>query len=97
MSDSAADDAPLLAGKVRPRNDDPVVLPSLTLGAVTDRICALALRERAFLWWWIALLPCAFLTAVLIAAITWLFWAGIGIWGVDWPVMWGFAILEYVW
>ncbi|MBV8702461.1 MAG: polysulfide reductase NrfD [Acetobacteraceae bacterium] len=97
MSDGAAGDAPFLAGKARPRNDDPVVLPGLTLGALTDRICALALRERAFLWWWIALLPCAFLTVVLIASVTWLFWAGIGIWGVDWPVMWGFAILEYVW
>jgi Ni/Fe-hydrogenase subunit HybB-like protein len=97
VSDSAAGDGPLLAGRVRPRNDDPVVLPGLTLAAVTDRIAALALRERAFLWWWIALLPCAFLTAVLIASIVWLFHAGIGIWGVDWPVMWGFAILEYVW
>ena len=26
-----------------------------------------------------------------------LFYAGIGIWGIDWPVMWGFAILSYVW
>ena len=26
-----------------------------------------------------------------------LFYAGIGIWGVSWPVAWGFAILSYVW
>ena len=30
-------------------------------------------------------------------AIVWLFYAGIGIWGVDWPVAWGFALISYVW
>ncbi|MGC2223071.1 MAG: NrfD/PsrC family molybdoenzyme membrane anchor subunit [Methylocella sp.] len=37
------------------------------------------------------------LTGVLVGAILWLFYAGIGIWGVDWPVVWGFAIINYVW
>ncbi|MEO8714182.1 MAG: NrfD/PsrC family molybdoenzyme membrane anchor subunit [Acetobacteraceae bacterium] len=97
MSESAAVDPKVPTGSVRPHINDPVILPGLTLGSVTDRICALALRERAFLWWWIALLPCAFLTVVLIASVIWLFHAGIGIWGVDWPVDWGFAIIEYVW
>ena len=64
---------------------------------MTDQICAIALRERAFLWWWIAMIPASLLSAVLVAAILWLFYAGIGIWGVDWPVVWGFAIINYVW
>ncbi len=92
-----AEGAGTLAGKVVLHNDDPVVLPGLTLGSMTDRICALALRERAFLWWWIALAPCGLLTLVLIGSILWLFIAGVGIWGIDWPVMWGFAIINYVW
>ena len=29
--------------------------------------------------------------------LSWLFYAGIGIWGVDWPVAWGFALISYVW
>jgi Ni/Fe-hydrogenase subunit HybB-like protein len=82
---------------IPPRITDPVVLPGQTLGSMTDRICAIALRERAFLWWWIAVAPCATLTLVLVTSIIWLFYSGVGIWGVDWPVMWGFAILEYVW
>jgi len=81
----------------RPSLDDPVVRPGLTLGAMTDRICAIALRERPYRWWWIAFAPCLALTLLLIVAIAYLFYAGIGIWGVDWPVMWGFAILSYVW
>ena len=65
--------------------------------AMTDRICAIALREKAYLWWWIAFVPSMALTLLLLVAIGYLFYAGIGIWGVSWPVMWGFAILSYVW
>ena len=64
---------------------------------MTDRICAIALREKAFLWWWIAFVPCMALALLLVVAIGYLFYAGIGIWGINWPVMWGFAILSYVW
>ncbi|MDQ6702481.1 MAG: polysulfide reductase NrfD, partial [Pseudomonadota bacterium] len=64
---------------------------------MTDQVCSIALRERAFLWWWIAMIPASFLTGVLVAAILWLFYAGVGIWGIDWPVVWGFAIINYVW
>ena len=70
---------------------------SLTSAAMTDRICAIALRETAYLWWWIAFVPSMALTLLLLIAIGYLFYAGIGIWGVSWPVMWGFAILSYVW
>ena len=37
------------------------------------------------------------LTGVLVGSILWLFYAGVGIWGIDWPVVWGFAIINYVW
>jgi molybdopterin-containing oxidoreductase family membrane subunit len=79
------------------RLDDPVIHAGVSVGSMTDRICAIALRERAFTWWWAAFIPCLALTGLLAVAIVHLFRAGIGIWGVDWPVMWGFAILSYVW
>src|SRR5579872_2411795 len=85
------------AGSRPPSSNDPVVLPGPTIGSMSDQICAIALRERALLWWWIAMIPAALLSAILVAAILWLFYAGIGIWGVDWPVVWGFAIINYVW
>ena len=43
------------------------------------------------------MIPASLLSGVLVGAILWLFYAGIGIWGVDWPVVWGFAIINYVW
>ena len=41
--------------------------------------------------------PCALLTLVLVISILYLFYAGVGIWGISWPVVWGFAIINYVW
>src|SRR5262249_41095652 len=72
-------------------------LPGPTKASMTDHVCDLALRERPFRWWLIAIVPALLLTALLVAAIVWLFYRGIGIWGVSWPVVWGFAILNYVW
>ncbi len=97
MSEAAAGAVPRSGRPDALRFDDPVVDPGLTNAALTDRVCAIALRERPFLWWWIALVPCLALTLLLVVAIGYLFYAGIGIWGVSWPVMWGFAILSYVW
>ena len=34
---------------------------------------------------------------MLLGSIVYLFYAGVGIWGIDWPVAWGFAIINYVW
>ncbi|MGH6847978.1 MAG: NrfD/PsrC family molybdoenzyme membrane anchor subunit [Methylocella sp.] len=86
-----------MSGSEPPLPRDPIVLPGPTIGSMTDHICAIALREHAFLWWWVAIIPALLLTGVLVGAILWLFYAGIGIWGVDWPVVWGFAIINYVW
>jgi Ni/Fe-hydrogenase subunit HybB-like protein len=80
-----------------PRIDDGVVLPGPSIGSMTDQICAIALRDHAFLWWFAAMAVAGLISGVLVGAIIWLFYAGIGIWGVDWPVVWGFAIINYVW
>ena len=34
---------------------------------------------------------------MLFTAVTWLFLKGVGIWGLDIPVGWGFAIINFVW
>jgi Ni/Fe-hydrogenase subunit HybB-like protein len=80
-----------------PRAFDPVVLPGSNNQDMTDHVVGVASRRRAFGWWWAAIAPCAALTAALFGAILYLFYAGVGIWGINWPVMWGFAIINYVW
>ncbi len=80
-----------------PRADDPIVLEGSTLGSMTEQVCAIPLRERAFLWWWVAMGVSSLGVVTLIGAAVYLFYAGLGIWGIDWPVVWGFAIINYVW
>ena len=52
---------------------------------------------RAPRWWWIGFAIALALLMTLIVQMAWLFINGIGVWGVDIPVAWGFAIAEYVW
>ena len=37
------------------------------------------------------------LVALLMIAVTYLFMVGVGIWGIEIPVAWGFAIINFVW
>ena len=75
----------------------PVVSPRETPASVTDRIAGVALQERTHRWWW-ALFGLALLMLGWGAvSVAWLFANGIQVWGNDWPVMWGFPILNYVW
>jgi molybdopterin-containing oxidoreductase family membrane subunit len=47
--------------------------------------------------WWLSLLASAVFAAWFFVAITWLFYRGIGIWGINTTVVWGVAIANYVW
>ncbi len=48
-------------------------------------------------WWWAAFAFSLLLLLVFVVAAAWLFIGGVGVWGIDIPVAWGFAIAEYVW
>ena len=75
----------------------PVVTPGTTERDVVERVSAVVLARRAPLWWYAAVALAAPLVGLLGLAALWLFVAGIGIWGVMRPVMWGFAIANFVW
>jgi len=75
----------------------PIIHPGVTLTSLSRDIGGTVLRPRMPLWWRIGFLFSLALLLVLVVASTWLFVAGIGIWGVDIPVAWGLAIAEYVW
>jgi Ni/Fe-hydrogenase subunit HybB-like protein len=69
---------------------------NLDMGRMTDEVAALAMRPATRLWRFSVAIP-AMLVLILAAATGWLFYRGVGIWGIDWPVAWGFAIINYVW
>lgn len=47
--------------------------------------------------WWLALLLSLPFVLWLFVAIAWLFYKGIGIWGINSTIVWGVAIANYVW
>jgi molybdopterin-containing oxidoreductase family membrane subunit len=75
----------------------PVVAPGYTYGSVTEKISAIVLTQRTPPFWWITFLSAFLLFMLLTVSITWLFYKGVGIWGINIPVAWGFAIVNFVW
>ncbi len=47
--------------------------------------------------WWIGFLAGFAMLQILAIAVCWLFYMGVGIWGINVPVAWGFAIVNFVW
>jgi Ni/Fe-hydrogenase subunit HybB-like protein len=78
---------------------DDILGPGHTYDTVTRKISDvvfLPLRrtpKQYFLWLLIGIL----LSNVLLLAIAWLFIRGVGIWGINIPIGWGFAIVNFVW
>jgi molybdopterin-containing oxidoreductase family membrane subunit len=80
----------------RSRNT-PVLRAGWGYADVSDKIAGIVLSGRFGWKWWSAFLAASAGVAALLAAVTWLLVKGIGIWGVDIPVAWGFAIGNFVW
>ncbi|HWK08441.1 MAG TPA: NrfD/PsrC family molybdoenzyme membrane anchor subunit [Vicinamibacterales bacterium] len=75
----------------------PLIEPGHTFTSITDKISAVVLSGRQPMFWFIVLGFGLLLTGMLGMAITWLLLKGVGIWGVNIPVGWGFAIINFVW
>jgi molybdopterin-containing oxidoreductase family membrane subunit len=74
-----------------------VLAPGHTYGSVTDEISAIVLTRKAGPRWYFAFMITATLVMILTAAVGYLLARGVGIWGIDMPVAWGFAIINFVW
>ncbi|HBY99032.1 MAG: polysulfide reductase NrfD [Ardenticatenaceae bacterium] len=75
----------------------PVIEPGYTYGSVTDKISSIVLTRRTPLGWYVGFAITFSLVMLLLFAITYLFYKGVGIWGINIPVAWGFAITNFVW
>jgi len=71
--------------------------PRVTYADVNESISSIVLRDRAPAQWWIGFAVAFALLMMFFLAISWLLIRGIGIWGVNIPVAWGFAIVNFVW
>jgi len=75
----------------------PVIAPGHTFGSVTDKISSIVLTRKTPLGWWFGFLVAFLITNLLMVALAYLLFKGTGIWGINIPVGWGFAIVNFVW
>ncbi len=83
----------------RPATTDavPVIEPGYTYASVTDKISAIVLSRRPPLAWWLGFGIAFLMVLLLFGAVAYLLAIGVGIWGINIPVAWGFAIVNFVW
>ena len=77
--------------------DAPVVAPGVTQRSLSEGVSERVLRSGAPRWWWVGFALAMALLLTFVVQLVWLFVNAVGIWGINIPVAWGFAIAEYVW
>src|ERR1700739_2811498 len=79
------------------RPSEPLIGPGHTYASVTDKIASVVLTRPLGIGWLAGFTVTFAFTMLLLVAITWLFTKGVGIWGINIPIGWGFAIVNFVW
>src|SRR5437773_6935493 len=75
----------------------PLIEPGHTYATVTDKISAIVLTRPTPKFWYIGFGLSFIFVLILLYAAAYLFTVGVGIWGINIPVAWGFAIVNFVW
>ena len=76
---------------------DALLGPGHTAATVTDKISSIVLGQRRRRGWFLGFAISFALLMMLNYAVTYLLVIGVGIWGINIPVGWGFAIVNFVW
>ena len=74
-----------------------VLEPGYNYASVTDKISSIVLTRPVSLGWLAGFSISFVIVMVLLGSMAWLFIKGTGIWGINIPVGWGFAIVNFVW
>lgn len=77
--------------------DVPIIAPGHTLASVTDKISGVVLSGTQPNAWYVGFAIAFALLSGLLISVSYLFVEGVGIWGINNPVGWGFAIINLVW
>ncbi|HEU5014439.1 MAG TPA: NrfD/PsrC family molybdoenzyme membrane anchor subunit [Roseiflexaceae bacterium] len=75
----------------------PILEPGQTFRSVSEKISSLVLERKTGLGWFAGLGITFLGFMMMMFAISYLLYWGVGVWGVDIPVAWGFAIVNFVW
>ncbi|MGD0425484.1 MAG: NrfD/PsrC family molybdoenzyme membrane anchor subunit [Candidatus Acidiferrales bacterium] len=75
----------------------PIIEPGYTLGTVTDKISSIVLGRGTSKGWVFGFAIAFSLLMLLNVTLGYLLIKGVGIWGINIPIGWGFAIVNFVW
>src|SRR5271170_1894376 len=74
-----------------------IIEPGYSFATVTDSISAIVLSKKTPRGWWVGFAISFALLMVFNVSVTYLLAVGVGIWGINVPIGWGFAIINFVW
>jgi Ni/Fe-hydrogenase subunit HybB-like protein len=80
-----------------PANEPAYLAPGHSFRSVTDKISSIVLARPTTSAWLICFTISFLLLMLLLYTTVYLISYGVGIWGIDIPVAWGFAITNFVW
>jgi molybdopterin-containing oxidoreductase family membrane subunit len=92
-----------MAGKTKTAEHDlqhapnPVLEPGHTFASITDKISAIVLTRKSPMGWFMAVAAAGMVAGGFLYVVGFLLFRGVGIWGINIPVGWGFAIVNFVW
>jgi molybdopterin-containing oxidoreductase family membrane subunit len=89
--------SPEAAGRDRDQAGAALLPGEHSYASISEKISGIVLTAPTARWWTIAFMLCSALTLVFFGAIGYLFYKGVGIWGLNVPVVWAFDITNYVW
>jgi len=75
----------------------PILGPGHNYESVTEQITAPVLTRPTTLGWFVGFTVAFSVLGMLTIAVAWLIIKGVGIWAINIPIGWGFAIVNFVW
>ncbi|HVW10737.1 MAG TPA: NrfD/PsrC family molybdoenzyme membrane anchor subunit, partial [Bryobacteraceae bacterium] len=83
--------------EIEPGKEYPVIAGSQTFATVTEQISSIVLTRPTPLFWWCGFGIGMTLFLGFVVTVIWLLGRGVGLFGINIPVAWGFAITNFVW
>lgn len=74
---------------------EPLVGNNRSLNWITERVAGIV-EDKTPLWWWCTFVPSVIISVLVPIFIGYLVSTGVGVWGLNNPVMWGWAIVNFV-
>ena len=81
----------------RPEARPPVLGPGHSFGTITDKISVIVQGRKTSRGWYLGFFVTFAMVMMLFYTIASLLMVGVGIWGINVPVAWGFDIVNFVW